>query len=370
MGGRQVQQNGEVVVTKHDMMMIALSDSGDSTSGSLCMNGNGAIQSNEGASGMKAQSAAYAAGLKAYNPDCRSIYAKICPGGTLENLLDELVAYFGEDMLAIENNPLLAPFLPVIKCSGNEFRNPNNNSKTVWIPQITEENIKVYARYVKIMKAFPRCIHGGFGSSECFCPTGSEAKKADYAEMVDNIVSNLEGIPLMFSEVAIRKHLIMKEGDPFHHDNMASNIEKKVQQVTATRIIAEFMRSIEIIGKQYEAKTYTTPYDGVVDMQNAQLEGVGPLPPADQEKELAERVKYVMNASVKLVPDHVFGEPMKIPQERLDPRSLSAEQWIAKDWKSVHANRVPVVRVTTLGTPIYDRADQTGHHLQRSHFNQ
>ena len=121
-----MQQNGEVVVTKHDMMMIALSDSGDSTSGSLCMNGNGAIQSNEGASGLKAQSAAYAAGLKAYNPDCRSIYAKICLGGTLENLLDELVAYFGEDMLAIEKNPLLAPFLPVIKCSGNEFRNPNN----------------------------------------------------------------------------------------------------------------------------------------------------------------------------------------------------------------------------------------------------
>ena len=202
------------------------------------------------------------------------------------------------------------------------------------------------------MKAFPRCIHGGFGSSECFCPTGSEAKKADYAEMVDNIVSNLEGILLMFSEVAIRKHLIMKEGDPFHHDNMASNIEEKVQQVTATRVIAEFMRSIEIIGKQYEAKTYTTPYDGVVDMQNAQLEGVGPLPPADQEKELAERAKYVMHASVKLVPDHVFGEPMKNPQERWDPRSLSAEQWIAKDWKSVHANRVPVVRVTTLGTPI------------------
>ena len=113
------------------------------------------IQSNEGASGMKAQSAAYAAGLKAYNPDCRSIYAKICPGGTLENLLDELVAYFGEEMLAIENRPLLAPFLPVIKCSGNEFRNPNKNPKTVWIPQITEENIKVYARYVKIMQAFP-----------------------------------------------------------------------------------------------------------------------------------------------------------------------------------------------------------------------
>ena len=89
---------------------------------------------------------------------------------------------------------------------------------------------------------------------------------------------------------------------------------------------------------------------------------------AKRTQELAERVKYVMNASVKLVPDHVFGEPMKNPQERLDPRCLSAEPWIAKDWKSGHANRVPVVRVTTLGTPIYDRADQTAHHLQRSHF--
>ena len=160
----------------------------------------------------------------------------------------------------------------------------------------------------------------------------------------------------------------MKEGDPFHHEDMARNVEVKVQQVTATRIIAEFMRSIEIVGKQYDVKTYATPYDGIVDMQNAQLEGVGPLLSAEQEQELAERVAYIKKASVALCPDHAFGEPMKNPEERLDPRSLTAEQWNAKDWKSIHARRVPVLRMTTLGTPIYDRADQTAHHFQKIHF--
>ena len=126
---------------------------------------------------------------------------------------------------------------------------------------------------------------------------------------------------------------------------MARNVEVKVQQVTATRIIAEFMRSIEIVGKQYDVKTYTTPYDGIVDMQNVQLEGVGRLLSAEQEKELAERTTYMKNAFVVLCPDHVFGEPMKNPEERMDPRSLTAKQWIEKDWRSIHARRVPVVRM-------------------------
>jgi hypothetical protein len=271
-------------------------------------------------------------------------------------------------MLAIENNPLLTPFLLVLKASGNEFKNPNKTSKLVWVPHITEENEEVYARYVKIIKAFPKCIHSGFGSSECFCPPGSDVKKAQYVEMCDNIVSHLSDAPLIFSEVAIRKNLIMQKGDVFHHDGMARNVEVKVQQVTATRIIAEFMRSIEIVGKQYDVKTYTTPYDGIVDMQNAQLEGVGPLLSAEQKQELAERVTYMKKASVALCPDHVFGEPMKNPEERMDPRSLTAEQWIEKDWRSIHARRVPAVRVNTVGKHINDRADQTAHQLQRSHF--
>ena len=57
-----MQRNGEVVVTYHDEMMIALSDSGDSAPGALYLRGDGSVQHNEGASGMKAQSAAYAAG--------------------------------------------------------------------------------------------------------------------------------------------------------------------------------------------------------------------------------------------------------------------------------------------------------------------
>ena len=77
-------------------------------------------------------------------------------------------------------------------------------------------------------------------------------------------------------------------------------------------------------------KTYTTPYDGVVDMQNAQLTGVGPLLLAEQEQELAERATYIKKASVAPVPDFVFGKPMKNPEERLDPRSLQLNSGLQK----------------------------------------
>ena len=75
---------------------------------------DGSAQQNEGTSEMKVQSAAYAAGLKAYNQHYRSVFAKIMHVCILRNIIDELVEYFTEEMLAIENNPLLAPFTPVI----------------------------------------------------------------------------------------------------------------------------------------------------------------------------------------------------------------------------------------------------------------
>ena len=113
----------------------------------------------------------------------------------------------------------------------------------------------------------------------------------------------------------------MKDGDAHHFEDMARNLEVNVQHVTAARTIAEFMRSIELIGQQYEPKTYTTPFGGVVDVQNAQLEVVGTVLRPDQVKLNAERNSYLRTASIKLVPDHVFGEPMKYPgEERLDPR--------------------------------------------------
>ena len=105
----------------------------------------------------------------------------------------------------------------------------------------------------------------------------------------------------------------MQKGDAFHHDCMARKVEVKVQQVTAARIFAEFIRSMEILAKQYDVKTYTTPHDGIVDEQNAKLEVNGPLLTGPQETEQAERVRYMKEASVTLCPDHVFGEPMKNP---------------------------------------------------------
>ena len=58
------------------------------------------------------------------------------------------------------------------------------------------------------MKAFPRSVHSGYGSAECFCPDGTETRKEQYAELVGNIISHLSDIPLMFSEVAMRKNLV------------------------------------------------------------------------------------------------------------------------------------------------------------------
>jgi len=213
-------------------------------------------------------------------------------------------------------------------CAETSFKNPDPTSRQVRVPEMTDENKEDYARYVKTMRAFPKCIHKGFGSSECYCPNGSDFKKDEYDRMCGNIASSLSDAPFILSEVGVRKNLIMHKGDPFHHDNMAHNMEVKVQQVTAARIFAEFMRSMEILTKQYDVKTYTTPYDGIVDEQNAKLEVVGPLLSAEQEKEQAERATYMKDASVTLCPDHVFGEPMKNPDERMDPRCLTAMQWI------------------------------------------
>ena len=58
---------------------------------------------------------------------------------------------------------------------------------------------------------------------------------------------------------------------------MAENMEVVVKEITAARTFLDFMRSIEILAKQYEVKTYTTPHDGIVDEQNAKIEVVGPL---------------------------------------------------------------------------------------------
>ena len=79
------------------------------------------------------------------------------------------------------------------------------------------------------MRAFPKCIHKGLGSSECYCPNGSDFKKDEYDQMRGNIAISLSDAPLILSEVAVRKNLIMHKGDSFHHERMADNIEVMVQ---------------------------------------------------------------------------------------------------------------------------------------------
>ena len=98
-----------------------------------------------------------------------------------------LKQYLANKTLKIENNPLLAPFFLVVSTSGNEFRNEKKNSKLIWNPEMSEKNKITYERYKKIMKAFPRSVHSGYGSAECFCPDGTETRKEQYAELVDYI---------------------------------------------------------------------------------------------------------------------------------------------------------------------------------------
>ena len=208
MAGRQVQRGGTAVATPYDEMMITFSDSSEGAPGSL-YHKCGPVQANEGTSGMKAQSAAYAAGLKAYNSHFISFYAKIMPGCTLRDVIDELEAYFMKEMLEIENNPLLAPFTIVIHVCGNEFRNPNAKSKQVWLTDMTDEHKADYARYVRIMRAFPSCMHKGLGSSVCYCPDGSDAKKEEHDRMCSNIANSLCEAPFTMSEVAVNIKVIL-----------------------------------------------------------------------------------------------------------------------------------------------------------------
>jgi len=86
---------------------------------------------------MMAQSASYAAAIKAYNPDCRSVYAKVSPGQTLEYVCDEIVSILGEEALAIEKNHLLAPIMLMVQTSGNEFKNENKKSRRAWEPTMS-----------------------------------------------------------------------------------------------------------------------------------------------------------------------------------------------------------------------------------------
>ena len=133
---------------------------------------------------------------------------------------------------------------------------------------MTEKNKITYERYKKIMKAFPRSVHSGYGSAECFCPDGTETRKEQYSKLVDNIISHLSDIPLMFSEVAIRKKLVTKNFDAMHQEDMAKNMAIQAQFLTNTRVIAEFLESILRLGGKYKWKSYTSPFDGVVDITN------------------------------------------------------------------------------------------------------
>ena len=118
----------------------------------------------------------------------------------------------------------------------------------------------------------------------------------------------------------------MKNGDPHHQEDMAKNMEIQVQFLTDTRVIAEFLESIIILEKKYECKTYTSPFDGIVDIVNASQDLVCSLNP-DQLSINKKRMSFMQTASVTDAPDHLFGEPIENPGDpKLDPRTLTAQQ--------------------------------------------
>ena len=145
----------------------------------------------------------------------------------------------------------------------------------------------------------------------------------------------------MFSEVAIRKKLVTKNYDAMHQEDMAKNMAIQVQFLTDTRVIAEFLESILKLGEKCKWKTYTSPFDGVVDIKNVLQGTLSPDP---------LKIKIMETTSVTEAPDHLFGEPMMDPGDpKLDPRTLTANQWLKMKWREIHRNRRPVARHTETG---------------------
>ena len=52
----------------------------------------------------------------------------------------------------------------------------------------------------------------------------------------------------------------------------------------------------------------------------------------------------------------------------MDPRSLTAAQWIRTDWVRLHGLRAPAVRLNSVGQQIHDRAGRTAHPHQIVHY--
>ena len=82
-----------------------------------------------------------------------------------------------------------------------------------------------------------------------------------------------------------------------------------------------------------------------------------------------KRMKFMETASVTEAPDHLFGELIKNPGDpKLDPRTLTAQQWFKTNWREVHKHRTRVVRQTQTGTTINECAGQTAHPLQKEYM--
>ena len=97
-----------------------------------------------------------------------------------------------------------------------------------------------YAEYEEASQAFDSFIHKGFGSSECYTPLASQHKKDEHDEMCAEIARRLTKVPMVMSEVAIRRQMKMRKIDAFHVQDMADNTAYMVEHTTAALQLMDF----------------------------------------------------------------------------------------------------------------------------------
>ena len=159
----------------------------------------------------------------------------------------------------------------------------------------------------------------------------------------------------------MRRKLVTKPSDAMHQRDMAKNMAIHMEFLTDAKVIAEFFESILKLGDKYKWKTYTSPFDGVVDIKNVLQGSLSPDP---------LKIKIMETTSVTEAPDHLYGEPMMDPGDpKLDPRTLTANQWLKMKWREIHRNRRPVARHTETGTiQSFDWVGQTTPPLQKEYM--
>ena len=233
MAGREVGAGKQTTSSVHDSILMVFFDSVAYTPGALNKAADGTVKQLGLTSGRKAMSTFLATALKPYNPQFKVCYAKVMDGAILGQIHAEIKDLFG-DLLDMPNNPLLSGFTIIVHAAGNELRNPNNKSNIAYLAEMPPDIVADHEAYTKTLHAFPNFIHKGTGGSQCYGPSVSDTRRLEYDGMTTEIRRHLVGLKFVLSEVATRKHMIMRTGDGFRTPEVAKNTAVMVKHSKAS----------------------------------------------------------------------------------------------------------------------------------------